>query len=61
MKRIPLIFILFGMLLFMTACTSENTVISKTVLPAGIPEFVQEIDFDKINWDRKRQNSVPME
>ena len=53
MKRISKMFIYVIMLLFMTACSAENTVKSKTVLPAGIPEFVQESDFDKINWDRK--------
>ena len=53
MRRISVMFVYLIMLLFITGCTSEKTLESKSVLPDGIPEFVQESDFDKINWDRK--------
>ena len=53
MKRIPLIFILFGMLFVMAACTSNETVKTEIVLPEGVPEFVQKGDFEQIDWDKK--------
>ena len=53
MKRMYMMSISLMTLLFITSCTPEKMVESKHVLPEGIPEFVQESDFDKINWDRK--------
>lgn len=34
-------------------CASDKAVDSKTSLPDDIPNFVREIDFEKINWERK--------
>ena len=53
MKRITMMFILLSVFLFLIGCTSDKAVDSKVVLPDDIPNFVQEIDFEKINWERK--------
>ncbi|AWE07284.1 hypothetical protein DCE79_07800 [Lysinibacillus sp. 2017] len=41
------------MFLFVVGCTADEVVESKTVLPDDIPNFVQESDFETINWERK--------
>jgi hypothetical protein len=53
MKRITMMLILLCMLLFVVGCTSDKAVDSKAVLPDDIPNFVQESDFETINWERK--------
>lgn len=53
MKRLPMILVIFNMLLVGTACTSKEAINRKIVFPKDIPSFVQESDFEKINWERK--------
>lgn len=52
-NRITMILILFSMFVFVVGCTSEQAVDSKVILPADIPNFVQESDFETIDWERK--------
>lgn len=53
MKRKTMMLIFLCMILFVVGCKSDKTVDSKTVLSDDIPNFVQEIDFENINWERK--------
>ncbi|WP_158735949.1 hypothetical protein [Alteribacillus sp. YIM 98480] len=47
----PFIVCLLGILLISAGCTSNETVI----LPEDIPNYVQESDFEKIDWERNAQ------
>lgn len=53
LRQRPMLLVLFSMLLVMVACTSKETVNRKIVLPEDIPNFVQESDFENIDWERK--------
>lgn len=53
MKIIPISFVLLGILFFVVGCTSVETDDSNLVLPEDIPDFVQESDFETIDWERK--------
>ncbi|MEZ2661426.1 hypothetical protein ACBP89_26110 [Aneurinibacillus aneurinilyticus] len=53
MKKIPMLFILLSMFLFVVGCTSDKRVDSQIILPKDIPGFVQEKDFETIDWDKK--------
>ncbi|MED3561736.1 hypothetical protein [Bacillus xiapuensis] len=56
MKRIPILWVLFSILIVLVACSSKETVnekIKKIVLPKDIPTFVKESDFANIDWDKK--------
>ncbi|WP_062237665.1 hypothetical protein [Fictibacillus sp. FJAT-27399] len=50
-RKLPIVLV-FLSLLFLAACTSNETN-SEVSLPEGVPDFVQESDFEKINWDKK--------
>ncbi|ERN53881.1 hypothetical protein [Alkalihalophilus marmarensis] len=52
MKKIPLYF-MFVTMLFIVACSSEETLETSLHLPEGLPSFVQESDFTEIDWERK--------
>jgi hypothetical protein len=52
-RRITMMLIVLSMFLFVVGCTSDKAVESKTVLPDDIPDFVREIDFETIDWERK--------
>ena len=41
------------MLFLLNGCSANETVESKFYLPESIPDFVQESDFEEINWDKK--------
>lgn len=45
--------IFLSMLILMIGCSRNETVESKFDLPADIPDFVVESDFEKIDWDKK--------
>lgn len=38
---------------FLVGCSTNETVESKLTLPEDIPDFVQESDFESIDWERK--------
>lgn len=48
-----MVFIFLSMLILVVGCSSNETVESKLILPKDIPNFVEESDFDKVDWDRK--------
>jgi hypothetical protein len=52
MNRITL-FLMVVSMLFIVACSSEGTTETHILLPEDIPSFVQENDFNKIDWERK--------
>ncbi|RID82352.1 hypothetical protein D1970_19315 [Mesobacillus zeae] len=41
------------MLFGMAACTSSKAAKEKLILPDNVPTFVQEKEFEKVNWERK--------
>lgn len=51
LKRISALLI-FIVMSFLMSCTSKETK-SDMELPKGIPDFVQESDFEEIAWDKK--------
>jgi hypothetical protein len=53
-KTLGIIFL--SMLYLVTGCSVNETVDSKLLLPEGIPNFVAESDFKKIDWDKKAVN-----
>ncbi|AZV43319.1 hypothetical protein BAOM_2710 [Peribacillus asahii] len=53
MKLKFMVFIFLSMLILVVGCSSNETVESKLILPKDIPNFVEESDFDKVDWDRK--------
>ena len=53
MRRISQLFLCFILFLLVVGCTQEQTVDSKTILPDGIPEFVNETDIEEIDWNQK--------
>ncbi|MDP5277219.1 hypothetical protein [Chengkuizengella axinellae] len=46
-------FILLSMLLFVVGCTSDKIINEEVILPEDIPDFVQENDFEIIDWEKK--------
>ena len=50
-KSLGLIF--FSMLFMILGCSKNETVESKLTLPEDIPSFVEESDFEKVDWDKK--------
>src|SRR4051794_39951959 len=48
-----MLLVLCSMILVVVACTSKETVSKKIVLPEDNPNFVQESDFENIDWDKK--------
>lgn len=53
MTRKTMMLIFLCLILFVVGCRLDKAVDSKTILPDDIPSFVQEIDFENINWERK--------
>lgn len=53
MKLKSMVFIFLSMLFLVVGCSTNETVESKLILPEDIPEFVEESDFEKIDWDKK--------
>jgi hypothetical protein len=53
LKLKPMVFIFLSMLVLVVGCSSNETVESKLTLPEDIPKFVEESDFEKVDWDRK--------
>lgn len=53
MKLKSMVFIFLSMLFLVVGCSKNETVESKVILPKDIPEFVDESDFEKIDWDKK--------
>ncbi|MEK3800618.1 hypothetical protein MHI18_20680 [Peribacillus sp. FSL H8-0477] len=53
MKLKSMVFIFLSMFFFVVGCSTNETVESKVILPKDIPEFVEESDFEKIDWDKK--------
>lgn len=51
MKRFLIGISLFSFLIIVGCSVKETK--SEELLPEGIPEFVQESDFDKIDWNKK--------
>jgi hypothetical protein len=51
LKSLGLIF--FSMLFMILGCSQNETVESKLTLPEDIPNFVEESDFEKVDWDKK--------
>lgn len=51
LKSLGLIF--FSMLFMILGCSKNETVESKLTLPEDIPNFVEESDFEKVDWDKK--------
>lgn len=50
-RKLLFVFV-FLSLLFLAACTTNETK-NKISLPEGIPNFVQASDIEKIDWDKK--------
>jgi hypothetical protein len=48
-----MVFIFLSMLFFVAGCSTTETVESKLTLPEDIPNFVEESDFENIDWERK--------
>ena len=51
LKSLGLIF--FSMLFMILGCSQNETVESKLTLPEDIPNFVEESEFEKVDWDKK--------
>ncbi|MFJ5624862.1 DUF4871 domain-containing protein [Peribacillus loiseleuriae] len=52
MKIKSMVLIFLSVLFLVVGCSSNETVDSKLTLPEDIPNFVQESDFEKVDWDR---------
>ncbi|KKK38239.1 hypothetical protein WQ57_09855 [Mesobacillus campisalis] len=48
-----MMFIFFYILFLIVGCSTNETIDSKSDSPEGIPDFVEESDFEKVDWDRK--------
>ncbi len=48
-----MVFIFLSLLFLVVGCSTNETVESKLTLPEDIPDFVQESDFETIDWERK--------
>jgi len=46
-------FIFMSMFFLVIGCSANKTGESKLVLPEDIPEFVEESDLEKVDWDKK--------
>jgi hypothetical protein len=46
-------FIFMSMFFLVIGCSANKTVESKLILPEDIPEFVEESDLEKVDWDKK--------
>lgn len=53
MKLKSKVFIILCIIFGVVGCSPIETVESKLTLPEDIPEFVEESDFEKIDWDKK--------
>lgn len=53
LKIKTIIFIFLSMLFVIAGCSANETVESKLALPEDMPDFVQESDFQTIDWERK--------
>ena len=53
MNKVKIILFFFSMFLCIVGCTPAQEAEKEIVLPATIPSFVQDSDFETIDWDRK--------
>ncbi|MGG1397508.1 hypothetical protein ABE288_06685 [Bacillus salipaludis] len=53
MQRKSMVLIFLCILFLLGGCSKNKTVDSMLTLPEGIPDFVDENDFEKIEWDKK--------
>ncbi len=53
MKLKFMVFIFLSMILLVVGCSKNETVESELILPENLPYFVDESDFEKIDWDKK--------
>lgn len=48
-----MLFIFLSLIFVVAGCSTNETVESKLTLPEDIPNFVEESDFEKVDWDKK--------
>ncbi|WP_438316758.1 hypothetical protein [Sporosarcina sp. FA9] len=53
MKLKFMVFISLGIFFLIVGCSKNERVESKLILPEDLPEFVEESDFEEIDWDKK--------
>lgn len=53
LRKPSLVIVLFSLLLIGVACSQKSVTQNEIKFPEDIPEYVDEDDFDQINWENK--------